>query len=54
MMKKTMRTTGDGDDDDWDDLLRSLARWITFWSENMISKRIARVPSSQGFSGYGS
>ena len=29
MMKKTMRTTGDGDDD-WDDLPRSLARWITF------------------------
>ena len=29
-MKKTTRTTGDGVDDDWDDLLRSLARWIAF------------------------
>ena len=52
-MKKTMRTTGDGDDDDWDDLPRSLARWITFRFENMISKRIAPV-TSQDFSGYGS
>ena len=52
-MKKTMRTTGDGDDNDWDDLLRSLARWITCWSEDMIIKRIATVPS-QNFSGYGS
>ena len=52
-MKKTMRTTGNGDDDDWDDLLRSLARWVTFWSASMISKRIAPLPS-QDFSGYGS
>lgn len=48
-----MRTTGDSDDHEWDDLLRSLVRWVTFWSGNMIRKRIAPVPS-QDFSGYGS